>query len=316
MSAALVLGASGLIGSAVAARLVRDGWAVTATVRTQGAAQRAAEALAGSTIEALPDIRNEEGVARLLRSVRPRLVILATATNPGPGNGARGYAEGNVTVPAVVLEACRVARVERVVLFGSGFEYAPSEQPLDEAARPGPTTLYGATKAAGSAIARFMREAGLEVCVVRPFSVYGPRERLHRFVPAAIVSGLAGEPIEISDGTQVRDYLHADDVALAVALLASRTSAMPAALNLAGAQRHTLIDLAQLVAGLTGRGSSVHAGVRRANEGDRAVFLGDARLARQALGWAPDVSLEAGIARTVDWYAAHRSATAQGRAAA
>ena len=315
---ALVVGATGLVGSAVTRRLLDGGWAVTATARSESVAERAADAFFGATVEILPTLLDGAAFDSILASSRPDVVISCAGLLPARGmDGPRQLVDVNVTATAVLLDACRRSRTQRVLTFGSGFEYLATSAPIDELAEIGPTSWYGAAKVAASAFAIFMRaSADLDICVLRPFSVYGPRERVGRFVPDVVTAALDGMPIEMSSGLQRRDYLYVDDLADAVARAAAVQDALPASLNLAGPEVHDLLDLARMVIELTGTSSPLRPGARPANPGDRDVFLGDTGRARLLLGWEPQVDLRGGLRRTIDWYAGHRAvwdATGPGR---
>jgi nucleoside-diphosphate-sugar epimerase len=305
---AVVMGATGLVGSALVRQLLDDGWEVTATVRDMVAAARVADALQDARVVILTDALDGDAVAAVLGESRPDVVVNCISTNPiGGSDAARAYGSMNVTAVAVALDACVRSDVGRAIVFGSGFEYSPASHPLDEGSPIGPTTLYGATKAAGSVVARYFRSiAGLDVCVARPFSLYGPRERPTRFVPHVITSALSGRPIEMSTGTQARDYLYVGDLADGLVRLAGHQGRLPETLNFSGPSEHSLLDIAVLAVELAGSDAAIRTGVRPENPGDRPVFLGDSRLAREVLGWQPKHDLRSGLAETVDWYLAHR----------
>jgi nucleoside-diphosphate-sugar epimerase len=304
---ALVMGATGLVGSALVRQLLDDGWEVTATVRDMAAAGRVAEAVQHARVVALADALDRDAVASVLGESRPDVVVTCISTNPtSSSDAARVYGSMNVTAVAVALDACVRSNVGRAVVFGSGFEYAPASYPLNEKERIGPTTLYGATKAAGSVITNYFRTvARLDVCVARPFSVYGPRERRNRFVPYVITAALSGRPIEMSSGAQRRDYLYVEDLAEGLARLASHEGSLPEALNFSGPEEHTLLDIATIVLEIVGSQAPLRAGVRPENPGDRPIFLGDRRLAREMLGWRPAHDLRSGMTKTAAWYRDH-----------
>ena len=304
---AVVMGATGLVGSALVRHLLADGWEVTATVRDTAAA-RAFYALQDARVVILVDALDRGAVSSVLTESRPDVVFNCISTMPTTADGAaRAYGDGNVTAVAVTLEACVRSEVGRVIVLGSGFEYAPAKQPLGEGSPVGPTTLYGATKAAGSGVARYFRDfASLDVCVARPFSLYGPRERSSRFVPYVITSTLSGQPIEMSTGTQARDYLYVEDLADGLMRLAGHDGPMPGTINFAGPSKHSLLDLVTLVAELVGSSTPIRAGVRPGNPGDRPIFLGDSRFARELLRWRPTHDLRSGLAKTIEWYRVHR----------
>ena len=299
---AVVLGATGLVGSALVGQLLDEGWEVTATVRDAAAPARVADALQGVRLVTLLDGLDGVALSSMLRDSRPDVVVNCISTNPISGNAAaRAYGDGNVTATAVTLDACVRSGVGRAIVFGSGFEYAPTRLPLDENSPIGPTTLYGATKAAAHLIAAYFRGiASLDVCVARPFSLYGPRERPTRFVPYVITSALGGRPIEMSTGKQTRDYLYVGDLADGLVRLAGHEGPLPETINFAGPEEHPLLDLVTIAVELAGSSAPIRVGVRPENPGDRPVFLGDSQLAQSLLGWRPKHDLRAGLAKTVE----------------
>ncbi len=130
---AVVIGASGLVGSALVRQLLDDGWEVTATVRDAGAAALVGAALQGARVAMLVDALDGESVRAILADSHPNVVVNCVSTNPTSGNeAARAYGNGNATAVAVTLDACARADVGRAIVFGSGFEYAPASYPLDE----------------------------------------------------------------------------------------------------------------------------------------------------------------------------------------
>jgi nucleoside-diphosphate-sugar epimerase len=235
------------------------------------------------------------------------VVVNCVSANQRSGDdAARAYVDSNVTALAVTLDACVQSGVQRAIAFGSGFEYKPEAHPLSERDAIGPTTIYGATKVAASVIARHFREVGgIEVTVARPFSLYGPRERLTRFVPYVVTSALAGRPIEMSSGSQRRDYLYVEDLADAIAQIAQAPAPLPEVVNFSGPAEHSLLDVAVAAIEIVGSNVTIVRNSRPANPGDRTVFLGDSSLARNLLEWQPAHDLRTGLAKTVDWYRAN-----------
>lgn len=304
---ALVVGATGLVGSAVTDKLIKDGWQVTATARSAESVRWAGDALLGAQMLMLTDMLDDLAVSSALNESRPTVVISCVGALPVADGATRDLLHSNVTATAVLLDACAQFGVGRIVLLGSGFEYAPAAGPIDEARAIGPTTLYGATKVAATSIAcHYRSNVGLEVCVVRPFSLYGPREHLHRFVPTVVTSALNERPVEMSAGTQVRDYLFVDDLAAGLVRAAGHDGVLPETMNFAGPDRHTLADLATIVLELTGSTAPLRLGARPGNPSDQPIFLGNSRLAYETLGWRPTHDLSSGLERTVEWYRSHR----------
>lgn len=303
----LVIGASGLVGSSLVRAFLSRGWQVTATLRDAEARARLGGALDGASVAVVPDACVGAAVRLAIELAQPDVVVNCVSTNQRSGDdSARAYVDGNVTALAVTLDACVRSGVQGAITFGSGFEYKPEARPLSERDAIGPTTIYGATKVAASVIARHFREAGgIEVNVARPFSLYGPRERLSRFVPYVVTSALAGRPIEMSSGSQRRDYLYVDDLADGIVRLAEAPAPLPEAVNFSGPAEHSLLDVAVAAVEIVGSNVKIVRNSRPGNPGDRPVFVGDSSLARNLLEWQPTHDLRAGLAKTVDWYRAN-----------
>jgi nucleoside-diphosphate-sugar epimerase len=308
MTAVLVTGGSGFIGSAIVRGMSAAGHEVVAPYRPTDVPPRLAEIAAKVRLAPGVSITNGEGLDRLLEATRPSWVVHAAAAGVRPGTAdAATMTDVNVGGTVRVLESAIRHGVSRMILLGSGFEYRPSEAPLGEDAPVGPTTIYGASKAAASVMATQYRDfEGAEVTVVRLFSVYGPRESPGRFVANAITKALEGAPIDMSSGAQVRDYLYVGDAAEAVIRLLSMAERPPAAVNVVGPERHSLREVAETVVELTGNRSVVRAGARAPNPGDRSTFLGNGDLLDRVLGWRPARGLRSGLSDTIDWYDRNR----------
>jgi nucleoside-diphosphate-sugar epimerase len=304
---ALVTGATGLVGSAVTARLLLSGWRVTAVVRDPTRIGWAADALAGAQIVAMPPTDDPAAIDHLLERSNATVVVNCAGVLRADGPAARrDLVDVNLTLVGRLLDAGVRARIARVIHLGSGFEYLPTDRPLRESDVVGPDTLYGAAKAAASELCRYYaRHEHLDVVVARPFSLFGPRERSHRFVPYVIGRALANQPVEMSSGSQVRDYLFVDDLADGLVRVATHTGPLPEVMNFCGSEVETLAAFAARIIRLSGSASELLVGSRPPNPADRATFLGDYRLARDELDWQPSTDLDSGLAQTIEWYSRH-----------
>ena len=197
-----------------------------------------------------------------------------------------------------------LAKPPRVALVGSGFEYAPSNQPVGEDWPILPSgSQYGAAKAAAACMAGAFAEH-LAMTLLRPFHIYGAGEAARRLGPFLIARARAGQPVELTPCEQQRDFLHVDDCAAMVWAALEARSDRPGldVFNLGSGQPIALRTFVDLVsAELARHGVTVQCQIGalpyRANE--PMVSLPD--LARwQAQGLRePRVSLEAGVADLV-----------------
>jgi nucleoside-diphosphate-sugar epimerase len=208
-----------------------------------------------------------------------------------------------------LLIAAKGAGVRRVIYAGSSSAYGDTPTlPKREDMLPNPISPYAVAKLAGEHYMRtFTRVYGLETVTLRYFNVFGPYQD-----PSSHYSGvlaifcrkmLAGEPPTIyGDGEQSRDFTYIDNVVHAN-LLAGEAPAEKVSgqmMNTATAARITLNDTFSILKELTGfNGSPAYESARA---GDIRDSLADIGLARDLMGYEPQVDFREGLKRTVEWY--------------
>ncbi|MBA3823654.1 MAG: NAD-dependent epimerase/dehydratase family protein [Ktedonobacterales bacterium] len=200
-----------------------------------------------------------------------------------------------------VLENSRRHAVRKVIYASSAAIYgAPATQPINEATPQQPTSPYGITKMVGEHYLRYYRAAfGLEYTALRYANVYGPRQNPGGeagVIAIFIHNLLTGQPITIhGDGEQARDYIFVADVA--DANVRALTAGDGASFCLGTGTRTSVNELYALLRRITGRDGQVSHAPTRAGDVPLAYF--DNRHAKEALAWAPTVTLEEGLRRTV-----------------
>jgi CDP-glucose 4,6-dehydratase len=208
-----------------------------------------------------------------------------------------------------VLEACRATPgVRAIVVASTDKAYGDwSGRPYRENMALRARHPYDVSKAATDLLAQsYAVTYGLPVTVTRCGNMYGGGDlNWSRIVPGTIRSVLEGQPPIIrSDGTFVRDYLHVDDAAAGVLLLAQavreRTDVRGEAFNFAGRDRITVLDIVGRILGLMGSTSEPTVlGLELTEIREQRVSTAKAR---RVLGWQPRVRLEAGLREAIDWY--------------
>ena len=251
------------------------------------------------------DIRSET-LADIFVSFRPSHVLhLAAQMDVRASIEHPLYdADVNVLGSINVLQNC-VAHKVRSIAFSStgGAIYGdPANLPATEETPPAPLCPYGVSKLAAEYFFRFYGQAhGLDFMILRYGNVYGPRQNPQGEAGVcAIFSGLMLDgkaPTLYGEGTPLRDYVYVDDVVRANLLGLEHPQCC--AVNIASGEGATVRKLYDIIQSETGfKGEPVLAPLRP-GEVDR-IYLSVER-AQEALGWAPQVSLEQGLARTVDF---------------
>lgn len=215
----------------------------------------------------------------------------------------------NVDGTLQVLAAAREANVRRVLHASSSAVYGNRViGAAEESMLPAPVSPYAVQKLIGEHYARMYREVfGLEVVSLRYFNVFGPRQGsdspysgvVARFI-AQMLEGAT--PTIFGDGAQSRDFTYVDDVVRAN-LLACHAPAEAVAgrvFNIAAGRSQTVNQLYEAVACILGHREPARHALPRG--GDISYSEACIRAATEAFGYRPEVSFEAGLFETVEWF--------------
>jgi len=166
----------------------------------------------------------------------------------------------------------------------------------------GPRGVYDEAKRFAEAMTMaYHRYHKLDTRIVRIFNTYGPRMRPRdgRVVSNFIVQALKGEPLTVyGDGSQTRSFCYVDDLIEGIVRLLERGGPEPT--NIGNPNEFTVRQLAEVVLRLTGSRSPVVE--RPLPTDDPKVRQPDITRAREVLGWEPQVPLEAGLRRTIEYF--------------
>jgi nucleoside-diphosphate-sugar epimerase len=244
----------------------------------------------------MPDLRER------LAGRRSELIVNLAAAGVRPEDRSpAALIDGNVVLPGQLTAAAAGAGIRGIIHFGSSAEYAAStEELLSEDAVLERERLYGATKAAGSLLVTSLgTELDVATAVLRPFNVYGPGEQEHRLFPTLVRRLARGERVPLSAGTQVRDFVHVDDVCLAVERIATSISngaVRSGYYNVATGVGTRVADFARRVArALDADESLLDFGALPLRPDDLPFVVGRADRIARAAGWRATVTLEEGI---------------------
>jgi dTDP-glucose 4,6-dehydratase len=253
------------------------------------------------------DIRNEE----LVRSVVEQVDVIVNAAAESHVEksileGASEFVATNVQGTRVLLDAIRLAPVERFILISSSEVYGTAETvPMDEDHPLNPRSPYAATKAGADRLAyAYHATYDLPIVIVRPFNNYGPRQHPEKVVPRFVIQALADEPITVhGDGTASRDWLYVEDDAEAIEAVieADLDTIVGEVINVATGEDVPVSRIADLVLELVGKPASLKEFVDE-RPGQVRRHLGSTEKAERLLGWRARTSLEDGLAKTVAWY--------------
>jgi dTDP-glucose 4,6-dehydratase len=310
----LVTGAGGFIGSHLVEALVEQGAQVRAFVRYNSRGDQGLlsllpqDVLAGVEVLA-GDLRDLPAVQAAVRGVTHVLHLGALIAIPYSYVHPAEVVETNVIGTLNILLAARDAGTERVVHTSTSEVYGTAQQvPIDENHPLQGQSPYSASKIGADKLAEsFYRSYGVPVATLRPFNTYGPRQSTRAVIPAIITQALTQDVVRLGNLEARRDLTYISDTVAGFLRIAEVEGVVGETFNLGVGAEISIGELAETILSVIGRELPVEVDPARLRPEKSEVqrLLSDNSLARKKLGWEPQVSLRAGLARTIDWVANH-----------
>jgi len=319
----LVTGGAGFIGSAVVRLAIARGHSVVnLDALTYAACLENVASVANSPLYAFEqaDICDREALDRIFATHQPDAVMHLAAEShvdrsiDGPG----AFIQTNVTGTYTLLEAARAYWQGAGRPNGFRFHHISTDEVYGSLGPTGqftedtpydPRSPYSASKAASDHLVRAWGETyGLPIVLTNCSNNYGPYHFPEKLVPVVILKALAGEPIPVyGDGANVRDWLFVEDHADALLTVLTK-GVLGRSYNIGGENEVSNLELVKMICALL---DDRHP--EGAPHADLITFVADRpghdqRYAidptriQTELGWRPSVTVEEGLARTVDWY--------------
>ena len=314
----LITGAAGFIGARTSEMLIGQGHTVVGIDNLNDAYDPRMKHYRLKKLQALPgfefirDDISERGILTRQAAIvrRPFDGLINLAARAGVRYSVENpwaFLESNVMGTLNMLEICRQYGCKKFILASTSSIYG--ENPIyptpETASSSEPLQPYSASKKGAEALAHSYHHLyGIDVSVVRYFTVYGPAGRPDLAIFRFVKWITDGDPIRIyGDGNQSRGFTYVDDIARGT--IAALKPLGYEVINLGGHEVITINDLVKLIEDLTGKKANVQYGPP--NLADMYMNQADVSKAREILGWNPQVNLREGIKTLIDWYHAERS---------
>jgi UDP-glucose 4-epimerase len=259
----------------------------------------------------IADMRDEHGLRFLVQDQDVIFNLAGQVSHTDSMTDPYADLEINARSQLSLLEACRHNNPDAAIVFASTRQIygRPQSLPVDETHPLQPVDVNGINKTAGEMYHIVYHDVyGLKTVSLRLTNTYGPRMRVkdarQTFLGWWLRQMVEGRPLQIfGDGRQIRDFNYVDDVGTALLLAACHDKADGQIYNLGAPQPINLIDLAELMIDIYGRGSyeiiPFPPDRKRIDIGD---YHGDYGKIRRELGWEPHISLRDGLSRTLAYY--------------
>lgn len=338
MSALVITGGAGFIGSNLVYRALRDTadrLVIVDKLTYAGSLLNLAAALRDPRVTFVEaDIADRSAMDAVLATHRPRAILnLAAETHVDRSiDGPAAFVQTNIvgtfvllqaalgyfsTLPMNQKEAFRFLHVSTDEVYGA----LGPEGLFTETTPYAPNSPYAASKASADHLVRaYLHTYGLPVLITNCSNNYGPYQFPEKLIPLMILNALEGRPLPIyGDGANVRDWLHVDDHAAGILLTLER-GRLGEKYNIGGGNERTNMQIIDrlcetlevlrpassnpALAGTSGGYASLKTFVADRPGHDRRYAI-DATKIRRELGWTPAYDFESGLRATVSWYLDH-----------
>jgi len=261
-------------------------------------------------IEIIPgDLRDLEAIRSAMQGVSHVFHLAALIAIPYSYRHPAEVVETNVIGALNVLLAGRDLKVQRIVHTSTSEVYGTALRvPIDENHPLQGQSPYSASKIGADKIAEsFYRSYDLPVVTLRPFNTYGPRQSARAVIPTIITQALTQSSLHLGNLEARRDLTFVTDTVAGFLRAAEIEDIEGQTFNLGFGAEVTIRELVEQIFRILDRPIQIQIDPQRLRPEKSEVqrLLSDNRLAKQRLGWTPQIPLEEGLLRTIRWIEAH-----------
>jgi len=247
------------------------------------------------------DITNTGPIDYVIEQTKPEVLIHMASfprqkvVNANPQLGADVMMRGLINL----LESAKSHGIRRFVYISSSMVYGDFQDQVTEDAVCSPQGQYGIMKLAGEWLVKdYARRTGMEYVIIRPSAVYGPLDVEDRVVAKFMLTAMRGQTLRVNGASETLDFTYVDDAADGIVAAALEVGAANDTYNITKSHSVSLLQAAQMVVDIVGRGSIEVRG-KDADFPSRGALNIDK--ARTRLGYDPQVDVEEGFHAYYNW---------------
>lgn len=311
MKKVLVTGAGGFIGSHLVERLLNEGADVRALVHYNsqnrwGLLEQLPKQVLSEVEIVSGDIQDPFFVDGAVKDCNVVYHLASLIAIPYSYLAPQAYVATNVGGAVNVMQAALKHGVDRVVHTSTSECYGTAQYvPIDEQHPLQGQSPYSASKIGADMIAEsFWRSFELPVSTIRPFNTYGPRQSARAVIPTIISQLLSGaQSLRLGSLSPTRDLTFVLDTVAGFVAVGTSEASIGQVTNVGSGREISIGELAERIGYLVGSDADIVCEEQRVRPGASEVerLLCNNNKANETLGWQPEVSLDDGLQRTVEW---------------
>ena len=305
----LITGGAGFIGSSLTERLVNFGAKVFVLEKPKTNFWRLGRIIKKIKIINL-DLNDFSKLKKLIAANKPDLIfnLAARLDTRQTVQTLRELLKDNFTSALNLLEVAAEVRTEKFIQLGTMEEYGQQKAPFLENQREMPISPYSLTKNMTTRLALLFHQlAGLNVCVVRPAAVFGPRQGLGTLIPNLIISCLSKKDFDMNPGNQLRDFIFVEDAVDGILAAGFSKESSGEIINLGSGVFLKIKDVVNRINRLLKPPIKVNFGAKPYRPLDNMKFYMDSLKAKKLLNWRASTKFDAALLKTIQWYNKNRN---------
>ena len=306
----LVTGAAGFIGSHLTERLVQLGANVTAFIRynsrgSHGSLEMLPKELQSEIKIVMGDLKDPYAVKNAVKGQEIIFHLAALIGIPYSYVHPINYVQTNVLGTSYLLTSCLDENIEKFINTSTSEVYGTAKYvPIDEGHPLQGQSPYSASKIAADKMAEsFFCTFKLPVAIIRPFNTYGPRQPSRAVIPTIISQAMKNDKIKLGSLTTTRDLNYVGDTVNGFIRVAEVPESAGEIINIGSSKEISVGDLAKKIFMLLGKSPEIITEERRLRPEKSEVerLLANTDKAKKILNWSPEITLDEGLKRTIEW---------------
>lgn len=307
MAQFIVTGGAGFIGSHIAEALINTGRSVTIIDDLSTGNIKNIEHILSRVNFVQMDIREKPLLRKLIKGSEAVFHQAAIPSVARSFDNPEHTLSVNASGTAILLEACRLEGVQKVIFASSSSVYGDTPVlPKEESMSPQPKSPYAISKLAGEHLMKiYSQQYNIETISLRYFNVFGPRQdpesEYAAVIPRFITRMLKGHsPVVFGDGKQSRDFCYIKNVVNANLLCLEKSNLGGQVINVACGRRITLLELIRIINEKLG--SNLEPEFDKPRPGDVKHSLASIKDAENTLGYKVLYHVEEGLKETIEYF--------------
>ncbi|MDB2677764.1 NAD-dependent epimerase/dehydratase family protein [Gammaproteobacteria bacterium] len=216
--------------------------------------------------------------------------------------GGKAIFESHFLAVKNIIDHIDRSHLKKFIQIGSSDEYGSSQKDTNESLVCEPFSPYSLGKLFASNFISYLgKYEDFPGLTFRPFLFYGNGQKLDRFLPSLISACIANKKFDLSPGEQIRDFCHVKDIVDAILISLDIDLPLGEIINLGSGDGISIKEMVLKVQELVGAGKPSF-GSLSYREGENMHLVANTNKAFELLGWKPEISLEDGLVKTIQYY--------------